>query len=526
MEDKALDAYEEEPQFTSNKEEVVSLEVTEPNFKENALASIYKQKHSAETWFKESFLQRQCYIDLTILKYSCFISLDEKYLRCYLEFVEFRASNFLSIVGTNFVVKPRSSKMEVLYESFGPRKQGGKTSDLDSFFLLCPSPSPTETGQWTVDYSGGNTNLRNEKKYPLLLQFGGLDNDANLGSVGSLDLEEAKFGDLKESNSSRLESQRHEPESSHRRLISTSSTGSSFSVSASGSHGMLHCLWKNGIPYFTFSVDNLKEVFVANLFKIESSDYKNLDYIYLFHSKTGGQKENGFCNDVSDLVGKMKVSSSLTVCSDNSKLMETEFVLIGADVKHFEEVRAPGTHFWKKRGSSKRIIDMFKTKHRSDAKFGGSSSITEDVSLEPCQDMPNKIGGLDRTVLMETTPNLELAAIIMKNRLRSNSQIAQFGGWGLKFLDKGTVECANTPLEDSNCSYSDCSTSMNVLVPAGFHGGQRAKTGGPSGLTERWRSGGHCDCGGWDIGCPLTILNSGSSKEFCFKLMGPANHLI
>lgn len=43
--------------------------------------------------------------------------------------------------------------------------------------------------------------------------------------------------------------------------------------------------------------------------------------------------------------------------------------------------------------------------------------------------------------------------------------------------------------------------------------GKFCKNGGPSTLTERWRSGGHCDCGGWDIGCPLMILKNRSTKD-------------
>ena len=48
---------------------------------------------------------------------------------------------------------------------------------------------------------------------------------------------------------------------------------------------------------------------------------------------------------------------------------------------------------------------------------------------------------------------------------------------------------------------------MAVILPRGIHG--LAVTGRPAPLIERWRTGGKCDCGGWDIGCPLTILRAG-----------------
>lgn len=43
-----------------------------------------------------------------------------------------------------------------------------------------------------------------------------------------------------------------------------------------------------------------------------------------------------------------------------------------------------------------------------------------------------------------------------------------------------------------------------VILPGGTH--SLPNDGTPSSLLERWRSGGLCDCGGWDVGCKLKIL--------------------
>ncbi|CAH9130577.1 unnamed protein product [Cuscuta epithymum] len=43
-----------------------------------------------------------------------------------------------------------------------------------------------------------------------------------------------------------------------------------------------------------------------------------------------------------------------------------------------------------------------------------------------------------------------------------------------------------------------------VVRPAGVHG--LPEKGAPSSLAERWKSGGSCDCGGWDVGCKLQVL--------------------
>ncbi|KAF5809830.1 hypothetical protein HanXRQr2_Chr04g0162051 [Helianthus annuus] len=46
--------------------------------------------------------------------------------------------------------------------------------------------------------------------------------------------------------------------------------------------------------------------------------------------------------------------------------------------------------------------------------------------------------------------------------------------------------------------------STTVILPGGHHSVPRK--GEPSPLIERWRSGGRCDCGGWDVGCRLRTL--------------------
>nr|GEW38563.1 hypothetical protein [Tanacetum cinerariifolium] len=53
--------------------------------------------------------------------------------------------------------------------------------------------------------------------------------------------------------------------------------------------------------------------------------------------------------------------------------------------------------------------------------------------------------------------------------------------------------------------------STTVILPGGHHSVPRK--GEPSPLIERWRSGGVCDCGGWDVGCQLrTLTNKVQSK--------------
>ncbi|PWA83427.1 hypothetical protein CTI12_AA168660 [Artemisia annua] len=53
--------------------------------------------------------------------------------------------------------------------------------------------------------------------------------------------------------------------------------------------------------------------------------------------------------------------------------------------------------------------------------------------------------------------------------------------------------------------------STTVILPGGHHSVPRK--GEPSPLIERWRSGGVCDCGGWDVGCRLRTLTNKVESE-------------
>ncbi|KAI4331689.1 hypothetical protein MLD38_029848 [Melastoma candidum] len=48
--------------------------------------------------------------------------------------------------------------------------------------------------------------------------------------------------------------------------------------------------------------------------------------------------------------------------------------------------------------------------------------------------------------------------------------------------------------------------STTVIIPGAIH--SLPDNGEPSPLISRWRSGGSCDCGGWDVGCKLNILSN------------------
>ncbi|KAK1430607.1 hypothetical protein QVD17_13469 [Tagetes erecta] len=59
---------------------------------------------------------------------------------------------------------------------------------------------------------------------------------------------------------------------------------------------------------------------------------------------------------------------------------------------------------------------------------------------------------------------------------------------------------------------------VSVVIPSENHGLPSGENRGPSPLLDRWRLGGGCECGGWDMGCPLVVLdNHNIQKEETFK---------
>lgn len=472
------------------------------------------------------------------------ISFDEKYLRRCLELIEFSALK----VGSCTI----PSDIGVFLDNSSSRKiSTGNIYDLNGIVIECPSVAGTEnvvissSGDSILGAITRSKSMINILKSPLLRQLGDSDSDGNFGRTSFVDVGEPKYTNFLSScggslttTSQKLQKDmvvnrhhRHGSVPVHKSLGSLSSTNStcsdqsSSSLPATVSQGMLHCTWNNGFPHYVFSVDDQREIYVANLLKVESPDNKILDYVYTFHSRAGGRKEDDIHVKESDLVGKMRVSTSFTVLSDNSEIMETQFVLFGFSDDCVGEMQSTSHTLKKNKGFSKKVVEVIKASHtykqRNSTKLGVSSAILENSSWDPTnQDEPGTPDPVSRAILSEDhlVPNLELAAIIVKDHIPETNNEADIGGWGLKFLKKVGNRHTNASVETEvpcQCwvrNDGECSTSMDILIPAGFHGGPRTRKGGPSSLTERWRSGGCCDCGGWDIGCPITVLNTKRSR--------------
>ncbi|KAK6914150.1 Protein of unknown function DUF3527 [Dillenia turbinata] len=475
------------------------------------------------------------------------VSLDERYLRQCLNLIHITA--FKSIP-CNMSLDLSFSKIGVHSDSFDNFKTRRNSSfGLSRVAIQCPSASGSgnvvisQAGQWIVGFIAGNRTAKNLLQSPSSHRLGTLASDRSSPMTGSVDFREMLCSDYTSSLVSRQlkknimaqRNQGHGFKASHKRLDSLSSTLSTYSDLSSSSsafgigntsQGMLQCTWKAGFPYFVFSVDDKKEHYSANLVQVGSAGNKASDYTYLFNLKSDGQKEHSVNNEESDLVGKMKVHTSFILCpTNNMKIMETECVLFGGDENNMVEVEVQTSKQKLSRNRKlSKLVEVFGSghsiRHRTPSSSGGACAISENNYKEPFPDSGSNLNAVGKANLLESMipPNLELTAIILKEYLHDSRQEAEIGGWGLKFLKKVGVKQTSVskdtsvPAESSRTS-GYCSTSVDILIPAGVHGGPQTRNGGPSSLIERWRSGGHCDCGGWDIGCPLKVFHTKIIKE-------------
>ncbi|KAG7569003.1 hypothetical protein ISN45_Aa04g017680 [Arabidopsis thaliana x Arabidopsis arenosa] len=291
---------------------------------------------------------------------------------------------------------------------------------------------------------------------------------------------------------------------------SSEQSSSGWSPSSSVSQGTLQFTMKdNKTPHFVFSLDDQKEIYVASLSTTSVGsgfDRSSLDYSYLIHLKKGRGSEP------QHLVGKLKVSTLFSVSSTNEKTVERQFVLFSSGGTPQLPCHNDNR---KNRGLPKKVVDALKStkrtsRQRSISRFSRTSSIPEFCSWEPFQEHDND---LEPVSLLDNDlpPNLETSAVVVREQFPvEEEEVEKVGGWGMKFLKK--MPLARTKDASKNSKHSD-STSIDVVIPSGIHGGPRNRNGGPSSLIQRWKSGGCCDCSGWDLGCPLTVLKGQARKD-------------
>ncbi|PON62874.1 hypothetical protein PanWU01x14_135500 [Parasponia andersonii] len=286
-----------------------------------------------------------------------------------------------------------------------------------------------------------------------------------------------------------------------------SNNQSSISCSPFHLHGYLKVENKHGLPFFEFSLKCPEDVFVAKTWRAKDA----FKWVYTFHLIDGGKKSNAnrwglFDSDKdSSMVGQMQVSCYL--CSelkegvfDNS--MVTEFVLY--DIAH---ARLSVTA----QENSDCTLDSNKVSKGSDQGLAGAHSGEVKVQQK-------HVSGDDESshsnpypwTPANLHPSLEVAAIVMQAPFEKRESLKYKRGDMTS--EKTHKNLLNLTMAEQwkKQGLSDGRTpdKVKVVIPAGNHGLPSDESGRPSSLLNRWRLGGGCDCGGWDMACPLTVLGN------------------
>jgi hypothetical protein len=252
---------------------------------------------------------------------------------------------------------------------------------------------------------------------------------------------------------------------------------------------------RNGIQVFEFSVEGPEESISARSWKTGNE----LNSIYTFHSgvkqSSAGagrtSKDGGWC--ALPIVGQVQVSSYL--CSEIGKdgsvnnSIVTEFV--SYDIAH-----------------ARRTLEE-KTQCTATSQPPLSSVVDKSISGE----CPQKINPLDQ-----------------QKNTRNNSDVSTSCPWSEEDLYPH-LEIAATviqiPFNKDNSKETKRGSSpctVKVVTPSGLHGLPSDDEASPSALLDRCRLGGGCDCGGWDMACPIVVLGNAYDNSWAESITINAKH--
>lgn len=231
-------------------------------------------------------------------------------------------------------------------------------------------------------------------------------------------------------------------------------------VESSVIQALLQVTIKNGLPLFRFVFDNGNNMLATRMKSLASSAKGGTDQHYIFSSVSEIKKKSGSwisqgnkgksCGYIYNIIGQMKISNS-----------------------HISDLTAQDS-------CNQYLV-------RESVLFG--------MEQREANEAPAKF-----------TPNTELAAVVLKMPGESTDIQEDEGN----IMKKCSTECLGMDGCSCNSAENASFNSTTVILPGGFH--SLPNKGIPSPLIDRWKSGGLCDCGGWDIGCKLRILSNQNSK--------------
>ncbi|CAL1402164.1 unnamed protein product [Linum trigynum] len=244
---------------------------------------------------------------------------------------------------------------------------------------------------------------------------------------------------------------------------------------SSAFQALLRVAVKNGQPLFTFAVNNQPDILAATMKKLSSASDDG--YIYTFFSIQEAKKKNGsWMNHQKGGKGKGKTH---------------EYV-----PNVVAQLRVSGLT-----GS-----DYLEQQHCAAREF-----VLFAVDLLP-QSEPQQ----QEQQTLEFQPNDELAAVVVKvprtviNKKTMRHEPEPESGCNLQQGGSRSAS-SQTAQYQHRVVANESFISVTAVLPGGVHSIPTTKEG-PSSLLQRWKSGGSCDCGGWDLGCNLRVLDNNTNE--------------
>ncbi|KAJ4953504.1 hypothetical protein NE237_030336 [Protea cynaroides] len=288
----------------------------------------------------------------------------------------------------------------------------------------------------------------------------------------------------------------------------------SLNVASSPAHlrGLLKLEYKHGVPLLEFSVNTLEDTLVAKTWK----GHNAFNWVYTFHSLKNRRKSSSGWGSKekhidASMVGQMQVSCYL--CSeirnaggfDNS--MVTEFVL-------YDIARARKS-FGKQESPDCRADPIKPPKAASSGNLKSSSKDLNDV-LDPAKLKHQARNASDDSDVstaypwapVDLHPHLEIAAVVIQVPFQKRESLKDKEGVG-ENASSNLFDFSVVEKRSDGVLHNISPAKVMAVTSTGTHGLPNTEDGGgPSPLLDRWRSGGGCDCGGWDMACPLIVFGN------------------
>ncbi|KAK9094804.1 hypothetical protein Scep_026273 [Stephania cephalantha] len=267
-------------------------------------------------------------------------------------------------------------------------------------------------------------------------------------------------------------------------------------------NGLLKLKIEHGVPFFEFSTKDPEILLTAKIWKTGDS----FNCAYTFHSLDNGTTDCKHYAKVrrkdNSMLGQMQVSCHLCPKmrrnGTSSYSMVAEFVLY--DVAHARKDLCT-------KESSKCSTHSFSPTDCSSEQSLAKGAMPEDDDSDALNNTPWGTSLLHRNI-QTTAVSVEIPfedeesfAEKMENKAGVEKSFGFSDLSAVNWKNKDVINCINL-------------SNVKVITSYGIHGVPSTDgTVGPSSLLDRWRLGGGCDCGGWDMACPLVVFECPTNQD-------------